>query len=344
MGLIRLYLAISVLIFHYPLTAAPLNFINSLFIDSQVAINTFFLMSGFYISLGLNNRYRDPSQNITFYIGRMLRLWPTYLISLLLLIPTGKLQAVASWIFELPNTLKYLAIFSNTTMIGNDLLVHLSAIDGRTVFSEYGIDPHHNGSSYILNFPSWSLSVEILFYIAAPFIVRNLRTSLIILTLSIMACIYVKYINPAVTMQLRTDLYYLNLFIYFGLGILGYRLSESAKTKAPLDTIKLFAPFYLLSVFALPNNYSWLYVTLSLAIPTLFALTKKNNFDKFLGDLSYPIYILHMPIALIIAWALDIQHAPAVSLLFFVMCASVLVVLFVERPIDRFRYRFFKVK
>ena len=286
MGLIRLYLAISVLIFHYPLAADSLTFINSLFIDSQIAINTFFLMSGFYISLGLNNRYKDPSQNITFYIGRVLRLWPTYLISLLLLVPTGKLQAVAQWILELPSTLKYLAIFSNTTMIGNDLLVHLSAIDGRTVFSEYGIAPDHNGSSYILNFPSWSLSVEIMFYIAAPFIVRSFRTSLMILTLSIMSCIYVKYINPDIATLFRTDLYYPNLFIYFGLGILGYRLSESAKTKAPLDTIKTFAPLYLLSAVALPNNYSWLYIALSLAIPTLFELTKKNNFDKFLDRKS----------------------------------------------------------
>jgi peptidoglycan/LPS O-acetylase OafA/YrhL len=343
MGLIRFYLAVSVLIFHYPLTDDSLRFINSLFINSQIAINTFFLMSGFYISLGLNNRYKDPSKNTTFYIGRVLRLWPTYFISLLLLIPTGKLQAVTQWILELPTTLKYLAIFSNTTMIGNDLLVHLSAIDGRTVFSEYGKDPDHNGSSYILNFPSWSLSIEILFYIAAPFIVRSLRTSLIILTISIISCIYVKYINADIASLFRTDLFYQNVFIYFGLGILGYRLSESIKTKSLLETVKIFTPFYLLSAIALPNNYSWLYLMLSLAIPTLFELTKKSNFDKFLGDLSYPIYILHVPIALLIVWALDIQHAPAVPLLFFVIFASSLVVLFVERPIDRFRYQFFKV-
>ncbi|RON81000.1 hypothetical protein BK670_12495 [Pseudomonas fluorescens] len=164
-----------------------------------------------------------------------------------------------------------------------------------------------------------------------------------ILTLSIVSCIYVKYINPDITTLFRTDLYYPNIFIYFGLGILGYRLSETAKIKPALDTIKTFTPFYLLSALALPNNYSWLYIGLSLAIPTLFELTKKNNFDKFLGDLSYPIYILHMPIALLIVWALDIQHAPTFWLLFCVLFASALIVLFVERPIDRFRYHFFKV-
>lgn len=344
MGFIRLYLALSVLIFHYPLTTEPLRFINSLFIDSQIAINIFFLMSGFYISLALNNRYKSPSQNTTFYIGRLLRLWPTYFISLLFLVPTGKLQAVVYWLLELPAALKYLAIFSNATMIGNDLLVHLSVIDGRTVFSEYGIDPNHNGASFILNFPSWSLSVEVLFYIAAPFIVRSMKTSLVVLLLSIIACVYVKYINPDVITQFRVDLFYPNLFIYFGLGILGYRLSECAKSNALPETMKYLVPAYLLSFMALPNNYGWLYVTLSLVIPTIFGLTKSNKFDKFFGDLSYPIYILHVPIALLIAWALDLQHAPAVSLLFAVMLVSAAVVLFVERPIDRFRYHFFKLK
>lgn len=344
MGLIRLYLAISVLIFHYPLTTESLRFVNSLFLDSQIAINMFFLMSGFYISLGLNNRYRDPSQNSTFYIGRLLRLWPAYLISLLFLIPTGKLQAVAHWILELPAALKYLAIFSNATMIGNDLLVHLSVIDGRTIFSEYGIDPHHNGSSYILNFPSWSLSVEVMFYILAPFIVRSLRTSLIVLSMSIIACLYVKFINPDLVTRFRVDLFYSNLFIYFGLGMLGYRLSQCAKSRTLPEAIKYLVPAYLLSFIALPNNYGWLYVTLSLAIPTLFELTKSNKFYKFFGDLSYPIYILHMPIALLIVWALDLQYAPAVSLFFAVTLASAMVVLFIERPIDRFRYRFFKIQ
>lgn len=301
-------------------------------------------MFGFYISLGLNNRYRDPSQNSTFYIGRLRRLWPTYLIPLLFLIPTGKLQAVAHWILELPAALKYLAIFSNATMIGNDLLVHLSVIDGRMVFSEYGIDPDHNGSSFILNLPSWSLSVEVMFYISAPFIVRSLGASLIVLSMSIIACLYVKFINPDIFTRFRVDLFYSNLFICFGLGMLGYRLSQCAKSRTLPEAINYLVPAYLLSFIALPNSCGWLYVTLSLAIPALFELTKSNTFDKFFGDLSYPIHILHMLIALLIAWALDLQHAPAVSLFFAVTLASAMVVLIIERPIDRFRYRFFKVK
>ena len=53
----------------------------------------------------------------------------------------------------------------------------MSAVDGHIKFSEYGNDPAHNGASTILNIPVWTLSIEIMFYLVAPFIVRSLKRS-----------------------------------------------------------------------------------------------------------------------------------------------------------------------
>lgn len=37
-------------------------------------------------------------------------------------------------------------------------------------------------------------------------------------------------------------------------------------------------------------------------VPLLFALTKLSTIDRWLGELSYPVYLLHMPVAMLVLW------------------------------------------
>jgi peptidoglycan/LPS O-acetylase OafA/YrhL len=76
MGLIRFFLAISVVIAH--------NGIRVPGIEGLLAVYAFFVISGFYMALVLNEKYLDNI--LGFYGARFLRLWPSYIVVLVIVL------------------------------------------------------------------------------------------------------------------------------------------------------------------------------------------------------------------------------------------------------------------
>jgi peptidoglycan/LPS O-acetylase OafA/YrhL len=75
------------------------------------------------------------------------------------------------------------------------------------------------------------------------------------------------------------------------------------------------------------------------SIPTLFRATKTNHWDKWVGELSYPLYICHfIPI-----WALASFQMPLFWRGGLIMLSSLLIAgalcRFVEIPVDAWRQR-----
>jgi len=80
MGLLRLILAIAVVIAHT-------NSIFGLkFTGGLVAVETFFIISGFYMSMILDRKYTGKGSYILFLSNRFLRLYPMFWVVLLLII------------------------------------------------------------------------------------------------------------------------------------------------------------------------------------------------------------------------------------------------------------------
>ncbi len=75
MGTLRFILALSVAYGHL---AVPLSFPTA-----DVAVQSFFVISGFYMALVLNEKYGAGSYWL-FVSNRLLRLWPTYFVVLIL--------------------------------------------------------------------------------------------------------------------------------------------------------------------------------------------------------------------------------------------------------------------
>src|SRR5262245_24765333 len=69
MGLIRLVLALSVVVWHMP--GATWKLLNA-----AVAVLCFFIISGFYMALVLNTKYDNAKD---FYVARVVRLYPAYI-------------------------------------------------------------------------------------------------------------------------------------------------------------------------------------------------------------------------------------------------------------------------
>lgn len=128
MGFIRLYLAISVVLFHI----GARDLIPT--VDGGFAVSCFFVLSGFYIALGLNERYITSGHNMEFYTGRILRLWPTYIFSMLILLPIGFLGYAYDQVLLLPEPMRALALVSNVFIVGSDFLLHMSVHNGEIFF------------------------------------------------------------------------------------------------------------------------------------------------------------------------------------------------------------------
>src|SRR5215475_13496698 len=75
MGTLRFLLAFSVAYGHL---GKPLSFPTS-----DVAVQSFFVISGFYMALVLNEKY-GPNSYWLFISNRLLRLWPAYIVVLVL--------------------------------------------------------------------------------------------------------------------------------------------------------------------------------------------------------------------------------------------------------------------
>lgn len=86
------------------------------------------------------------------------------------------------------------------------------------------------------------------------------------------------------------------------------------------------------------SSTSWLFfLLLSMALPLLFKLTKRNKIDAFLGHLSYPVYIGHMfVISMVYNLAKETTDRGAITVLISLGLAVVLYFL-IDRPVNRYR-------
>jgi len=84
------------------------------------------------------------------------------------------------------------------------------------------------------------------------------------------------------------------------------------------------------------------YISLTVGIPYLFILTKDIKWDHYIGEISYPLYLVHGLIIGAISPFLR-SFSPSIKtvlILFATILISIGIYVFVDRPIDRFRHKF----
>ena len=175
MGSLRLYLALAVLSLHADQPfGVPM-------LDAGIAIRMFFILSGFYMALVLDTKYCGAGSTRAFYINRYLRLWPAYALSIALIIAvgvySGAMSALWARFITLPAVWQALTVAANATIFGLDAFMHISVGSDGAVFAPAFVNPTHNGVGLILNFPAWTLSLELMFYLIAPMFCRRLSMS-----------------------------------------------------------------------------------------------------------------------------------------------------------------------
>lgn len=338
MGLVRLFLALAVFTHHEPLLAREL-------LPGAVSVRLFFIISGFYMALVLDQRY-GAHRKALFYSNRLLRLLPSYLVvaalSLLVFLAADAHPfMVRDDVFALGRENPWLlvgAVLSNVLIVGQNLFFLTDLTPESTLVLTPCQDCPSLGFWLLLVPQAWSIAVELGFYLLAPFLVQcRARTLAPILlgSLGLHLCL-TAWMADGETIAHHTLAPQLNLFI---LGILSYRLTPLAQ-KAP-RTLRwaglplLLATLGLYQYLADPWRFPLAALLLALTAPFIFETMRNRRWDRLLGDLSYPFYISQfLVITVFKQW---FGHLPAPWVLVAVLATSLLLYSLVDRPLARFR-------
>src|SRR6185312_8205709 len=262
MGMLRFLLALSVLFFHmgeFSRFGLPIADLPIRPISGRPAVEVFFIISGFAMAGALSTRYRDSSTGY-FYMSRVLRLYPAYLLLLALEI----MAAALVWGTEMPQPSdlwsagvdqplpdRLLWMVSNFLIVGKELW----------------FDSHLFARQFVN--PAWSLSIELQFYLLIPFLVRWPISRLVML---FAVAVAYRLLGHWQTVPLRVA-----LGPVIALMLLTILFPHHTEGHGRADWIKI-------------GYWAALFFTL----PLLSRVSLGSGLDDFLGDLSYPIYLANV--------------------------------------------------
>lgn len=283
--------ALLVVIFHFPAVywGASLPFVR----HGYLAVDFFFVLSGFVLTRGYANRMAGGSDLVAFFRDRVVRLVPLHLIGLILAMALTFMHHIVK-----PMTAQSVGI--------GDFLSTL------TLTHSLGL-----GSSRGLNEPSWSLSAEMIAYVLFGMILlaTALRPRLRIVLMSAFAAIGLIGIldigadNSGQMLDITHLGIYRGLFGFF-LGALLQRLlarvplpATGKATAGLLEAVVLAAFLVTYTMIDTATLNTLLIYPAIIALIAIFAqsaggLSTALSAEPliWLGRRSYALYILHFPI------------------------------------------------
>jgi peptidoglycan/LPS O-acetylase OafA/YrhL len=328
MGLFRLYLAFCVVATH----SEPICGVR--FHGGREAVQIFFIISGFYMQLVLaGGKYTSvanfyKSRAIRIYYPYYCILIGVILISVACGLTTGHYLSLSSFIAaeNYGQFGFYFASLSNFTLFFQDWIMFLEHPLG----GSFGLTSKFCSSAHplwhLLWIPqAWSVGLELTFYLLAPFAVRRCSSSFLFFTL---ICSFIARIATYRLLGNAADPWTYRFFPFelshFLMGILAARhlsrfdrffpsfsrLAHASNkvllyiTIATVLFCTLFVHQVLFQVSALsirdlfPGAAEVLYLMSmsiwSIIIIILFAVSKDLSLDRSLGELSYPVYLVHL--------------------------------------------------
>lgn len=341
MGFLRLYLALAVFNWHY------FRIADDYVPNSYSAVFAFFIISGFYMSLVLNEKYaNDASGTLSFYLGRALRLYPLYWIALVMLV-----ALVSAHLMPTVGLVPGLQFgnhrwgFDRISDLGCQLLLFPEALWATVVGKGTAGGAALNWSHM------YTVALEMLFYAVAPFIVR--RKLAVVIAVAIGALV-LHFVPAYLRLEPRSWQYeyFPSTLVFFMMGALSYRLYVATRRRQlPFATIGAVGlavtiiwpwatgngPAYEYTDAANPFIF---YAIIVLTIPFLFVATMDSKVDRYLGDLSYPLYVFH-PFAVLIIAGTAWKHSAAAPWIVGAATAFVVVAMveLVDHPMEKLRGR-----
>lgn len=350
MGILRCIFALSILLFH----SGPLFHFS--LANEFIAVCSFFIISGFYMALILDTKYKNIP---VFWLNRALRIYPLYYLILLITFTLTGIQ----FLFQIgnDNAISHYVTYTTHTSVAHYLfgVVNFIIRNLSLIFTTDYLLRSDNTGGYLLVQQAWSLQIELLFYLFVPFIMKLGKKFLLPGTI-IYAGFFYLLLSPFSLIPSYTLTYtFLSYVLFFLLGMCSYIYIFKALTSISL-------PFYVPSCIAilsityvlLYNSISFrpipafstitdpfYYLILTISLPFIFLLTRKSIFDRYIGALSYPIYISHFLIIKLLANTPYFQNTSTLRTcvtIIVTLAVSIALIHFVEKPIERYRQRKFR--
>jgi peptidoglycan/LPS O-acetylase OafA/YrhL len=346
-GIIRFILACLVMLGHFVFIINPDSDLNK-YNFGYSAVLVFFVLSGYLMVMVNDVAYAQ--RRVSFMANRYLRVYPPFLYALIISVCIHYLF-INQYLYEfqydkirehfnLP--MEALEVFSLGNLLHNIFDLPSAGIAGNFL----------SDSPYVFVRYTWALIVEIKFYIIIAFVFwlrdnKNYKRNYWIQVYLLLYCLYFLYALDVITFGPMRSIKYLP---FFTLGIQGYLYGKSQRKSC----LSLLIIFFLLSVCQIYNEfgeYRGLNQIMFFA-SSIFIIKIASNFkqktsksnklffkiDKYLGELSYPIYLNHAIVAFILTTIpnlnlrKDLLWSVLVTLLI-----SIISVYLIDRPINKIR-------
>jgi peptidoglycan/LPS O-acetylase OafA/YrhL len=295
MGLVRLFLAWVVATDHWRAhTLAP----NSIPADGNYALGFnagyavmfFYVISGFLITFTLTQNYdRGLAGTLKFYKKRFIRIfslyWPLVLVAFLVV--------DLAW-----------PAFLGAKPLDKVISLLLFGMDWRVWAANefaFPVDVTIQGLAQ-----AWTLGAELTFYLMAPLLLRSWKIGALLMVVSLAT-------RMALVLALGTELnavwtyaFFPSTLCFFLFGHLVCLASRRWEIlKMPLLGAALLTCSLAVMLFGSYRGFDsprfWLSILcFTLALPGVFEATKKIKWMNAAGDLSYPVYLVHLMVLMIV--------------------------------------------
>ncbi len=332
---------------------------EQVFAHGYLAVDFFFILSGFVVGYAYDDRWKNGAVTTgQFFKRRLIRLHPMVIVGAILGAITFCLQGSVTWGGEsVALSMVLLAMVCGMLMIPAN--------------SGWGYEVRGAGELYPLNGPAWSLFFEYIGNILYALVLRRLSTKALTAVVGTSAIGLVWYTCTLGDNMVGSGW----AFGEHGLGFLGGFLRLSFSFSIGLLMTRNFKPLVvrgvfwlcsavLVSLLAVPHlgeMWNGLYETacVILVFPLLVYLGASGQTTdkvstrvcKFLGDISYPLYIVHYPFMyLYFSWVWDnsIPVAQAVPVICLLVPGCILLAYFClkfyDEPVRRYLSRKFLKK
>ena len=283
----------------------------------HIAVDFFFILSGFVISYAYDNRWQEVG-TWQFFKRRLIRLHP-------MLVMGAVIGAVAF------ASVGFQRWDGSTTPTGWVMIALLLTMLMIPAVPGVPYEVRGNGEMFPLNGPGWSLFFEYVGNILYALFIRRLSTKMMALLTVLLGAVHAWFFLFDVSGYGMIGVGWtidevnfwgglIRMLFPFTLGMLLSRTFKPRQVKGAfwicsLSLIALFAVPYIPSDGMINMNCLFEYVCIAFIFPVLVWLgacgsTKgtTGKINQLLGDISYPLYIVHYPIMYIFyAWLIKEQ-------------------------------------
>ena len=325
----------------------------------HIAVDFFFILSGFVISYAYDDRWKKMS-TWQFFKRRLIRLHPMLVMGAIIGTMAFAFVGFEKW-------------DGNTAPMGWVMTAMLLTMFMIPAIPGVPYEVRGNGEMFPLNGPAWSLFFEYIGNILYALIIRRLSTKALALLTLILGCIHAWFFVGNVSGYDMVGVGWtideinfwgglVRMLFPFTMGMLLARTFKPRKIKGAfwicsIMLIALFSVPYIPSAGNISLNSLYEVVCIATIFPFIvwvgacgISSGKTAKINRQLGNISYPLYIIHYPIMYIFyAWLIEkkyytLQDCWEVALL--VVVSSILLAFIClklyDEPVRRWLTRKFK--